>query len=390
METADERRCTPMRKQDQHTSGEAGYTPWHITTGTREHGGVPYRSREGRELAERVVLSVGHSTHSLEALVELLRKHDIGVLVDVRSIPRSRRVPHFSRETLAGAVRDAGIRYLYLGRELGGRPLGAEFYDEAGNVLYERIAAQPSFAHAIDRLEREIPAARVALLCAEANPANCHRRLLIGPALAHRGIDLHHIRADGLLVTEEALSQMGGRRQKSGKDLDGSASPEQPKQLHLFEIRRRGYGAEPAVSLWTIGFTARTAAEFFIALRDAGIRRVIDVRLNNTSQLSGFTKRRDLPFFLRELCDAAYEHQPLLAPTQELLTAYRENGDWDRYAAAFGALLAERGVEGLLERAHFTVPTALLCSERSATRCHRSLVAQYLRERWGTVEVIDL
>ncbi len=93
----------------------------------------------------------------------------------------------------------------------------------------------------------------------------------------------------------------------------------------------------------TIGFTKKSAAQFFGALRAAGVRRLLDVRLNNSSQLAGFTKRDDLPFFLRELCGADYVHEPLLAPTDELLHAYRKRkGDWPTYERGFLALLAER------------------------------------------------
>ena len=145
------------------------------------------------------------------------------------------------------------------------------------------------------------------------------------------------------------------------------------------------------MEIYTIGFTGKTAAEFFGALRQAGIARLIDVRLNNASQLAGFTKRADLAFFLRELCNADYIHQPLLAPSKELLTAFRKKQiSWEEYEPRFRALLAERKAEDAIDRGIFSVPAVLLCSEPTPEHCHRRLVAEYLREKWGDVDIVHL
>ena len=145
------------------------------------------------------------------------------------------------------------------------------------------------------------------------------------------------------------------------------------------------------MEVYTIGFTKKTAAEFFEALRGAGIRRLLDVRLNNTSQLAGFTKREDLAYFLGEICGAEYVHEPLLAPTPELFDRYKKQGaSWHEYERGFLGLLAERRVEDALDRVLFDVPTVLLCSETAAERCHRRLVVEYLQSRWGGVEAVHL
>jgi uncharacterized protein (DUF488 family) len=145
------------------------------------------------------------------------------------------------------------------------------------------------------------------------------------------------------------------------------------------------------VEIYTIGFTRKTAAQFFGLLKQYDIRRLLDVRLNNTSQLASFTKRDDLPFFLEALCGAEYEHEPLLAPTQELLDAYKKHGGgWERYARDFLALMAARKIEDALKKETFVVPTVLLCSEPTAEHCHRRLVAEYLREKWGDVHIMHL
>ena len=145
------------------------------------------------------------------------------------------------------------------------------------------------------------------------------------------------------------------------------------------------------MEVYTIGFTQRRAADFFGALRGVGIRRLVDVRLNNSSQLAGFTKREDLPFFLQEICDAEYFHEPLLAPAEEIFTAYKkQRGSWDDYQRAFLALLAERKVEEQLDPELFAKPTVLLCSETTADRCHRRLVLEYLQEKWGGLTITHL
>ena len=145
------------------------------------------------------------------------------------------------------------------------------------------------------------------------------------------------------------------------------------------------------MEVYTIGFTKRTAASFFGALRDAGIRRLLDVRLNNSSQLAGFAKRDDIGFFLRELCGAEYIHEPLLAPTQEMLDALKKRkGSWESYERDFLALMAERRIEERLSPELFAVPTVLLCSEPDATRCHRRLVLEYLQRKWSNLRVIHL
>lgn len=145
------------------------------------------------------------------------------------------------------------------------------------------------------------------------------------------------------------------------------------------------------MEIYTIGFTKKSAREFFELLRSAGIRRLIDVRLNNVSQLAGFTKRDDLAFFLREICDAEYAHEPLLAPTQELLDAYKKRkGDWADYERDFVELMRSRRIEDALDRSLFDPRTVLLCSEPTAENCHRRLVLEYLRDAWGDVQIVHL
>lgn len=117
----------------------------------------------------------------------------------------------------------------------------------------------------------------------------------------------------------------------------------------------------------------------------------MDVRLNNTSQLAGFAKRDDLQYFLREICQAEYVHEPVLAPTQDILDAYKKKSiDWDEYARRYRELLVSRKAEVAVDRSLFDVPAVLLCSEPTAERCHRRLAAEYLAEHWADVKVVHL
>jgi len=144
------------------------------------------------------------------------------------------------------------------------------------------------------------------------------------------------------------------------------------------------------VTLYTIGFTKKSAERFFTLLKEAQVRRVFDVRLNNSSQLAGFSKAADLEYFLCAIANIEYRRLPELAPTQELLDAYKKRkGSWSQYEEAFLDLLRSRDVEHLIDRSAFDM-ACLLCSEHQPEHCHRRLVAEYLREKWGDVQVRHL
>jgi uncharacterized protein (DUF488 family) len=145
------------------------------------------------------------------------------------------------------------------------------------------------------------------------------------------------------------------------------------------------------VEVYSIGFTKKTAKQFFGILGKAGIRRLLDVRLKNASQLAGFTKREDLEYFLREICAAEYVHEPQLAPTKEILDEYKKHkGSWEEYERRFLALMAIRKVEEKLDTGIFAVPTVLLCSEPTPDHCHRRLVLEYLQQKWSNLTIHHL
>lgn len=142
--------------------------------------------------------------------------------------------------------------------------------------------------------------------------------------------------------------------------------------------------------LFTIGFTKKNAQTFFSKLRNAGVTRLIDIRLNNVSQLAGFAKRDDLIFFLKELCDCDYKHMPNFAPTKEILDAYKKKEiDWEEYVKRFSKLIVEREIEDKIEAEELN-NACLLCSEPTPEQCHRRLVAEYLKEKLDVTEIKHL
>jgi uncharacterized protein (DUF488 family) len=162
---------------------------------------------KGPVMAELTAFTIGHSNHPVEKLIDLLKQHEIDAVVDVRSSPYARYATHFNKKDIRRALEPEGIKYLFLGDAIGGRPKQEEFYDDEGHVLYGKLAQSPGFQQGVTRLLDEIRSHRVALLCGEEDPTDCHRRVLIGPVLVERGVKLIHIRGDGRAQTEEELAK---------------------------------------------------------------------------------------------------------------------------------------------------------------------------------------
>ena len=144
------------------------------------------------------------------------------------------------------------------------------------------------------------------------------------------------------------------------------------------------------MNVYTIGFTKTSAESFFTRLQKAGVTKALDVRLNNVSQLAGFTKKNDLRYFLKAICGIEYAHRPELAPTQEMLDAYKKEGrQWADYEKRFLDLMASRRIEQTVPR-DAVDGACLLCSEDKPQHCHRRLVAEYLKDKWGDIEIAHL
>jgi uncharacterized protein (DUF488 family) len=154
------------------------------------------------------IWTVGHSRHELPTLLGVLRGPGIELVADIRSQPFSRYHPQFNRERFAAALSEAGLGYLFLGAELGGRPPEPEFYDGDGHVRYGALAGTERFTAGLRRLLAESDRQRVAMLCSEEDPRRCHRRLLVGRVLTARGIPVRHIRGDGSVIREEDLGPL--------------------------------------------------------------------------------------------------------------------------------------------------------------------------------------
>lgn len=144
------------------------------------------------------------------------------------------------------------------------------------------------------------------------------------------------------------------------------------------------------MKVFTIGFTKKNAEQFFSRLRQPGLVRLVDIRLNNVSQLAGFTKKEDLRFFLREILKIDYAHVIDLAPNQAILDEYKKNGeDWAKYEQQFLALMAARKVETTVSK-ELVDGGCFLCSESTPAHCHRRLAAEYLKAKWGDLQIEDL
>jgi uncharacterized protein (DUF488 family) len=144
------------------------------------------------------------------------------------------------------------------------------------------------------------------------------------------------------------------------------------------------------IKIFTIGFTQTSAEEFFGKLIKAGVRKIVDARLNNSSQLAGFAKKKDLEYFLKAIGNIDYIHMPVLAPSEEILAEYKKKkGDWHTYEKRFLGLMEERRIENVVSPEEMD-RTCLVCSEHLPKHCHRRLVAEYLKNKWGNVEIEHL
>ena len=162
-------------------------------------------------MAAVTIWTVGHSTQPVDELVALLRAARIEVLADVRSQPYSRHNPQFRRENLKASLQESGLRYVFLGAELGGRPPEPELYDTKGHARYDLMMRTERFGAGLDRLLTGAASYRVAIMCSEEDPARCHRRLLVTRALVEREVEVRHIRGNGQVMAESELA--GGPEQ---------------------------------------------------------------------------------------------------------------------------------------------------------------------------------
>jgi uncharacterized protein (DUF488 family) len=156
-------------------------------------------------------------------------------------------------------------------------------------------------------------------------------------------------------------------------------------------LNQQNNSSKKNITIFTIGFSKKNAQEFFTKLHDAGVIKVIDIRLNNTSQIAGFAKKDNLEYFLKVIADIGYTHRPEFAPTIEILDGYKKKKtiNWSEFKQQFSSLMKERRIEELIMPEEMN-KACLLCSEPTAEKCHRGLVAEYLHKKWGNLEICHL
>jgi uncharacterized protein (DUF488 family) len=192
------------------------------------------------------IWTIGHSNHPLASFCDLLAQHRIDVVVDVRSSPYSRYASHFNREAIQGALVERAVQYVFLGDLLGGRVEDADFYDDEGRVLYDRVAESAGFRGGIERLLGIADHGRVAILCGEEDPTDCHRRLLVGRVLGERGVQVVHLRGDGRAQTEaEVAAQQTFRKTKGQMSLFDTEEPGQWRSTRSVSPRRAPLSSSP-------------------------------------------------------------------------------------------------------------------------------------------------
>ena len=352
---------------------------------------------------ETTIYTIGHSNHSIQGFVSLLRRHGITALCDVRSVPRSRFNPQFDSDELKQMLRDGGILYVFLGKELGARSDDPNCYRN-GKVRYDLLARTALFRKGIDRVVTGSKNYVLAVMCAEKEPNNCHRSILIARRLEELGCDVEHILEDGQTESHfHSINRLVNTLDRGNGDLFAGdfnrverAYAIQSSKIAYTKASGGGEGmggtkfsGGKQITLFTIGFTKTTAENFFDRLRRSGARKLVDVRLNNVSQLAGFAKRDDLKYFAKSICGMSYRHIPELAPTQEILDEYKKRkGVWNVYETKFRKLMADRQIEKMGRNE--LNGGCLLCSEDKPHHCHRRLVAEYLKEKWDNVDIVHL
>ena len=246
------------------------------------------------------------------------------------------------------------------------------------------MAGDEKFKAGIQRVIDGAEKFRIALMCSEHNPLDCHRCLLVGRALFEAGVSVQHILSGGHQISQTDIEdQLVKNAVTAAKTCSQKAGPGSQTRIvnvrgrfHIVSLTARDL-SQPnnMINVSTIGFTRSNAETFFERLLKAGVKKVIDVRLHNTSQLSGFAKANDLEYFLKKLGPIEYVHEPLLAPTDEILTAYKKKkGSWEIYEKQFLDLMSQRHIEHKFRQDQFD-NACLLCSEAKPHHCHRRLVS---------------
>jgi uncharacterized protein (DUF488 family) len=194
-------------------------------------------------ISVRPILTIGHSRHSWERFTALLAGAGVETIADIRTAPRSRFSPQFNKDVMRAALAARGVEYIFLGKELGGRPQSQALYTD-GVADYEKVAASPEFRLGLDRLMESAARRSVAAMCSEADPLECHRCLLVGRALAEEGADVRHILASGKVVTHaEVEEKLLALENLAEADLLANSRGERLAEAYRARSRKAGYRA---------------------------------------------------------------------------------------------------------------------------------------------------
>ncbi|HUV79613.1 MAG TPA: DUF488 domain-containing protein [Candidatus Bathyarchaeia archaeon] len=280
------------------------------------------------------------------------------VLVDVRSIPFSKYAPQFNTTKLKEELENVGIKYVFMGNVLGGRPKDESCYKK-GKIIYEEVMKKDWYKEGLSSLIELTKKKKVAIMCTEKDPYKCHRHNLIAQSLLREGVNVFHIFENG-------------------------------RKSMVEKLENKNVQSDSTIKLYTIGFTKKSAKKFFEILKKNNVEKIIDIRLNNTSQLAGFTKMEDFKYFLNEIGDIKYIHMLDCAPTEDLLKNYKKrNITWNEYEKRYFDILEKRNILKDIDYSIFN-NACLLCSESSPKFCHRRLLAEYLAEHKTEISIIHL
>lgn len=338
------------------------------------------------------LFTIGYSSYDVDSFIKVLKENKINAIADVRSSPHSKYKPEFDKDLIKSTLKRNGIFYVFLGEELGARTKDNSCYID-GRADHALISKTILFKNGLNRILKGLKQYTIALMCSEVDPIKCHRNILICRHLKKLNISIFHLMNNGekeencktemRLLKEYALD--GNDMFINNEDAINIAYDKRSLEI-AYRLEKEKMNIR--VKLFTIGFTQKNAKTFFNILKKNEIRTLIDVRLNNVSQLAGFTKKDDLQYFLKEILKIEYVHRTDLSPNEEILQGYKKGSiSWVEYEKAFIGLLQKRKPEielSVLDHA------CLLCSEPTADKCHRRIVAEYLKVQYPEIEIIHI
>ena len=308
-------------------------------------------------MENKLIYTVGHSNQEIEEFRSLIQTFDINCIVDVRSVPASAYTPQFNQDNLKYYLRQYNIVYLHFGKEFGARR--NDCLDDNGYVNFEKAIDTTAFKYGVQRLITGLNKGfRIALMCSEAAPIECHRFALVSRYFYERGFNVKHILKDKSIVDNAILQK---------EMVDIYVKEKKIRDINDIFATMENYDERCQ-----------------IILKKYHVKKIIDIRINNTSQLAGFAKGVDLSYFAQQICGIEYTHIIDFAPTKELLSDYqKKNIDWKGYQQIYRKLIENRKIAQKYNIENFD-GACFLCSEETPEQCHRRLLVEYFKELYPT------